>query len=257
MTKTSSLQLNLFVSQPDPLTKEQLFSAERRNALKSMFTDEAYNFYKENTRFVSYQELLWKLAQMKDWLNDNITDWDKTCFFSHDKQHHSNERITKHFYNNLQKNIHYIESKHAIDFNKYNTFIIADDCSYSWEDLLEQLKVFLINSIILNIKIIFAVPYMSHRAFQLFSNFYKSDNIELIFPDIIEKVPMICWLNRNRPELTDDDYNWPFISNWTLLIFAHKKADHKSIPRWIDYRTKDYKSPYDRSKRFEDTSTTL
>jgi len=68
MTISSSLQLNLFVSQPAPLMKEQLFSEEKRKQMQWLLSDADYNFYKEHTRFVSYEELLWKLAEMKDWL---------------------------------------------------------------------------------------------------------------------------------------------------------------------------------------------
>jgi hypothetical protein len=98
----SSLQLNLFVPQPDPITKEQLFSEEKRNELRKALSNTKYNFHKANTRFVSYEELLKKIAQMKDWLKENINNWNKTAFIVSDSSTvKSNHWITEHYYNNI------------------------------------------------------------------------------------------------------------------------------------------------------------
>lgn len=224
----SSLQLNLFVPQPDPLTKEQLFSEERRNELRDIFTDEEYNFYKEHTRFVSYQELLGKLAQMKDWLNENITDWEKTGFFIPPWKIKSNHRITEHFYGNFSKDIHTIKLGNT-DIKEYNTIIIADDVVASWRQL-EQLLNF-INKSLTNyskkeLSIILAIPFFTLHGLQsLKDNWIKTFWFNITIPDIVEKISTFNNDNNYIIERFEDLSRFDRKEYRALFVFEHKKPD--------------------------------
>ena len=244
----SSLQLNLFVPQPDPLTKEQLFSEKKRKEMQWVLSDEEYDFYKKHTRFVSYKELLWKLAQMKDWLNENISDWSKTAFFIPYWKIKSNHRITEHFYNNLSKCVH-TTTLNNMKLRDYKTIIIGDDAVASWRQL-EQLLSFIStthkNSLKQDLSIILAIPFFTLNGFQsLKDNWIKTSWFNIIIPDIIDYIPTFDTYNNHIIEKLEDisrfdrkEYRW-------LFVFEHKKPDDQpSIPHQLYNIIPSIKEPY-------------
>lgn len=241
MAKQSSLQLNLFILQPDPLTKEQLFSEEKRKEMQWVLSDEEYNFYKENTRFVSYEELLWKLAQMKDWLNENISDWSKTMILNIGWDNKSNNWIKNHIIYNLNNILYETEMNEIINnTEKINKIILFDDAIYTWLQILDYIRwIDRLYRYWGKVEIVICVPYISFGWLRYITNEHINDNVTLVFPDVVEYLPVWDRDTKKMRYKYEDMKIWNI--NDTLLIFQHKIWS--SIPEKLQ-KIWDIKPPY-------------
>jgi len=246
------LQLHLYVKQPKTITKEDLFSERKKEDLLQNFhiSEIDYEHIKETTNFITYNEFLNQLCNIKNRLNSQYF-WDNTVYFTLWWKQKSNHWIMEHLKWNLKQEFEVIKNFKDIKRIIPDTIIIPDDCAYSWIQLTDTIctildqytKYYKWDEYWKIINFVIAMPYLSSEAkkwLKFIENEAFNNKIKIILPDNHIEIETY-YSDKNKGFAEDSPFQY---KSYTPTIFEHKKWHPVSIWKFTYHWTEDINPIY-------------